>query len=200
MNKSLPCSKASMALKCSQLKSTFLSHLKPSIIWPYVPFCSSLPLLSWCTLYFPKHVLYFLTSCVWTFCSLHLELGIIFNFPPLPFSEIQFFFWYPAQIITFFPYWGLSFSSLSLETECLIYQVLNERTWNLTLTSFLRIRLAVFVFVLSPPLLRTPHILRSSSPAFQSFNSLYIISERKLFLWGSIHCLMTYPVAGFCNC
>lgn len=75
-----------------------------------------------------------------------------------------------------------------------------ERTWNLTLTSFLRIRLAVFVFVLSPPLLRTPRILRSSSPAFQSFNSLYIISERKLFLWGSIHCLMTYPVAGFCNC
>ena len=59
-----------------------------------------------------------------TFCSLHLELGMIFNFPPLPFSEIQFFLWYPAQIITFFPYWGLSFSSLSLETECLIYQVL----------------------------------------------------------------------------
>ena len=93
MNKLLPCSKVSMTPKYNQLKSRFLSHSKPSIIWPYVPslcfspttFCD-IPSIS-------LNIFYtFSPSYVWISCSLLSGLGMTFNSILLPFSEILLFF------------------------------------------------------------------------------------------------------------
>ena len=167
-------------------------------------FCASLPLLSWRNLYFPKtcSILSYILCLNILFSSFGTRHNIQLSSTPIFWNSA--FLLIPSSNYNLFFHTGNCLFHLYLlkQNVSFIRYLWKDLEFNFDLIS--QNQTFSLCFCLVPPHPPPPcpaiywdHLVQLFK---QSFNPLYIILERKLFLWWSIHCLMTYSVAGFCNC